>query len=170
MPAEGHARRKFYDVHAANGSLLAAEALRRIAELYQIEADLRGHPAELRRIERQARSQPLVAVLHDWLEQQLARISGKSALAEAMRYTLRHSRGLCVFLDDGRVEIDDNVVERSIRPVALGRKNALFAGSDGGAEHWAMAMTLIETARLNNVEPFAWLRDVLERIVSGHCK
>ena len=165
-----HVRRKLYDVHASNGSLLAAEALRRIAELYRIVAELRGRPAEFRRAERQARSKPRVEALHGWLEQQLARISGKSELAEAMRYALRHWAGLCVFLDDGRVEIDDNVVERSIRPVALGRKNALFAGSDGGAEHWAIAMTLIETAKLNGVEPFAWLCDVLERVVSGQCK
>jgi transposase len=165
-----HARRKFYDVHVSNGSLLAAEALRRIAELYQIEAELRGRPAEFRRAKRQARSKPKVEAFHGWLEQQLARISGKSELAEAMRYALRHWAGLCVFLDDGRVEIDDNVVERSIRPVALGRKNALFAGSDGGAEHWAIAMTLIATAKLNEVEPFAWLRDGLERVVSGQCQ
>jgi transposase len=165
-----HARRKFYDVHVANGSALAAEALRRIGELYQIEAELRGQSADYRRRERQERSRPLIEALHGWLEQQLALISGKSELAEAMRYALRHWNGLCVFLDDGRVEIDDNVVERSIRPVALGRKNALFAGSDGGGEHWAMVMSLIETARLNGVEPFAWLRDVLERVVSGQCK
>jgi hypothetical protein len=83
---------------------------------------------------------------------------------------LRHWPGLTVFLDDGRVEMDSNVVERAIRPVALGRKNALFAGSDGGARHWAMAMTLIQTAKLNGVDPQAWLTDVLQRIVSGQTK
>jgi transposase len=165
-----HARRYFYDEHVAHGSPLAEEALRRIGELYAIEAELRGRTAEARRAGRQARSKPIAAALHAWLQQQLARISGKSDLAKAMRYALRHWDGLCVFLDDGRVDIDDNAVERAIRPVALGRKNALFAGSDAGGEHWALALTLIESAKLNGVEPFAYLRDVLERVVSGACK
>ena len=97
-------------------------------------------------------------------------MSAASELAKAIRYAIRHWDGLTVFLDDGRVEMDTNVVERAIRPVALGRKNALFAGSDGGARHWAMAMTLIQTAKLNGVDPQAWLTDVLERIVSGRTK
>ena len=87
-----------------------------------------------------------------------------------MRYALRHWSGLILFLDDGRIELDTNVVERGIRPVAIARKNALFAGSDGGAEHWAIAMTLITTAKLNGVEPLAWLTDVLQRLVSGRTK
>jgi len=87
-----------------------------------------------------------------------------------MRYAVRHWSGLVLFLDDGRIEMDTNVVERAIRPVALTRKNALFAGSNGGAEHWAIAMTLIATAKLNGVEPLAWLTDVLERLVSGRTK
>jgi transposase len=165
-----HARRYFYDVHASNGSPLAEEALRRIGELYAIEAELRGQTSEARRAGRQARSKPLAEALHAWLQEQLPRISGKSDLAKAMRYALRHWDGLAVFLGDGRVEIDDNVVERAIRPIALGRKNALFAGSDAGGEHWALAATLIESAKMNGVEPFAYLRDVLERIVSGGCK
>jgi hypothetical protein len=98
------------------------------------------------------------------------RVSATSDLAGAIRYALRHWPGLTLFLDDGRVEMDSNVVERAIRPVALGRKNALFAGSDGGARHWAIAMTLIQTAKLNGVEPMAWLTDVLERIVSRQTK
>jgi transposase len=97
-------------------------------------------------------------------------VSGSSNLAKAMRYAIRHWPGLVVFLDDGRVEMDANVVERAIRPKTLTRKNALFAGSDGGAKHWAPAMALIQTARLNGVEPLAWLTDVLERIVSGRTK
>jgi hypothetical protein len=91
-------------------------------------------------------------------------------LAKAIRYTLRHWPGLLVFLNDGRVEIDSNVVERAIKPVTLNRKNSLFAGSDGGAQCWATVMTLIETAKLNGVNPQAWLTDVLERIVSGRTK
>ena len=108
--------------------------------------------------------------LHAWLEDYLPRVSGASDLAIAMRYALRHWSGLVVFLDDGRVEMDSNVVERAIRPIPMTRKAALFAGSDGGARHWAIAMTLIQTAKLNGVEPMAWLTDVLERIVSGRTK
>src|SRR4029077_15750934 len=91
-------------------------------------------------------------------------------LAKAIRYALRHWPGLTVFLDDGRIEMDSNTVERAIRPHTLTRKNALFAGSDGGARHWAIAMTLIQTAKLNGVDPMAWLIDVLERIVSERTK
>jgi transposase len=104
------------------------------------------------------------------LQEQVARVSAASELAKAMRYAIRHWPGLVAFLDDGRIEMDTNVVERSIRPVTLTRKNALFAGSDGGARHWSIAMTLIETAKLNGVEPMAWLTDVLERMVSGQIK
>jgi hypothetical protein len=97
-------------------------------------------------------------------------VSGASDLAKAIRYTLRHWPGLVSFLDDGRIEMDSNTVERAIRPHTLTRKNALFAGSDGGARHWATAMTLIQTAKLNGVDPMAWLTDVLERVVSGRTK
>jgi transposase len=165
-----HARRKFYDFHAATGSPIATEALRRIADIYAIEARIRGRPAELRRRIRQRRSKPLVDALKTWLETELTRISAKSALAGAIRYALRHWPGLTLFLDDGRVEPDTNTVERSIRPIKLGCKNHLFAGSDGGAESWATIASLIQTAKLNDVEPFAYLRDVLERIVSGRTK
>jgi len=165
-----HTRRHFYEFHAATKSPLAAEALARIGKLYQIEAELRGQPAEHRRAVRQQRSRPIVEALHTWLQEQLPRLSASSALADAMRYALRHWAGLVKFLDDGRIELDTNTVERGMRPVALARKNALFAGSDGGAEHWAIAMTLIYTAKLNGVEPLAWLTDVLERLVSGRTR
>ena len=99
----------------------------------------------------------LSKALYAWLQDHLGRVSAISDLAKAMRYTLRHWSGLVVFLDDGRVEMDTNVVERAIRPNTLTRKNALFAGSDGGARHWAIAMTLIQTAKLNGVDPMAWL-------------
>ena len=165
-----HARRKFFDFHHATGSPIAAEALRRIAELYQIEERIRGHPPDERVRIRQAESRPLVEAMKTWLEQELARVSAKSELAKAIRYALRHWTGLSLFLDDGRVEIDSNTVERTMRPIKLGAKNYLFAGSDAGAESWAVIASLIQTAKLNAVEPFAYLRDVLERIVSGQTK
>ena len=119
-----HCRRRFYEIHQATGSPLAEEALRRIGELYKIEAEVRGRPAEERRAARQERSKPLVDALHAWLTAQLGRVSGKSGLAEAIRYALRHWQGLVLFLDDGRLELDTNTIERAIRPIALGRKNA----------------------------------------------
>jgi transposase len=165
-----HVRRKFFDFHHATGSPIAAEALRRIAELYQIEARIRGRPTDQRVRIRQAESRPLVDAMKKWLEGELGRVSAKSTLAEAIRYALRHWKGLGLFLEDGCVEIDSNTVERTIRPIKLGAKNHLFAGSDGGAESWAIVASLIQTAKLNDVEPFAYLRDVLERIVSGNTK
>ena len=108
--------------------------------------------------------------MHDWLRQQLERVSGRSALAKAIRYALNHWNGLIRFLHDGRLELDTNIVERAMRPVALGRKNALFAGSPSGGLHWAIVATLIQSAKLNNVEPLAWLTDVLQRIASARTK
>ena len=165
-----HVRRKFYDIHVATQSPLAEEALRRIAELYAIEADIRGTPAESRRSVRRQRSRSLVEAMHIWLTEQLGRISGRSTLAQAMRYALNHWNGLILYLDDGRLEMDTNTVERAMRPVALGRKNALFAGADSGGRHWATVATLIQTAKLNHVDPLAWLTDVLERVVAGRTK
>lgn len=147
---------------------IATEALCRIAALYAIEEEIRGKTADDRHAARQARSKPLVDELHDWFMTCLAEIPGKGKLAEAIRYGLGHWNGLCVFLDDGRVEMDTNTVERSIRPIKLTRKNALFAGSDGGARSWATVSTLIESCKLNEVEPYAYLKDVLERMVAGH--
>ena len=163
-----HTRRKFFDVHEATGSPIADEALRRIAELYVIERSIRGRAAEERRRVRDSRSRPLVEAMKPWLEAQLGRIPGRSGLANAIRYTLSRWPALCHFLDDGRIELDNNSVERAIRPVALGRKNHLFAGSDGGAERWATVCSLIASAKLNDVEPFAYLRDILERMTDGH--
>jgi len=163
-----HARRKFYDLAQAGPAPIATEALARIAELYRIEGEIRGRSAEERRDIRQARSRAIVDALEPWLKAKLALISQKSKLAEAIRYALSRWQGLCRFLDDGRVEIDSNVVERAIRPIALNRKNALFAGSDGGAEHWAVIASLMETCKLNAVDPQAYLGDVIARIVAGH--
>ncbi|WP_428486243.1 IS66 family transposase [Rhodopila sp.] len=165
-----HTRRKFYDLPLATKSPLAEEALRRIAALYAIEADMRGQSADARRQVRQQHSRPLVVAMHTWLTEQLERISGRSGLAQAIHYALNHWAGLILFLDDGRIELDTNTVERAMRPVALGRKNALFAGADSGGRRWAIIATLIQTAKLNDVDPLAWLTDVLERIVSGRTK
>lgn len=163
-----HARRKFYEVAEATGSPVAAEALRRISELYAVEARVRGLSSAYRLAERRSFSRPIVQALHAWLEAQRPRVAGRSTLAEAIRYTLSRWQGLTRFLLDGRIELDTNPVERAIRPVALGRKNHLFAGSDGGGERWAIICSLIETCKLNGVEPYAYLRDVLQRMVDGH--
>ncbi len=165
-----HSRRKFFEVHKSMGSPIATEVLRRIAELYVIEDRMRGKPAELRAAIRNAESRPLVEALKSHIEEQLGRLSGKTKLAEAIRYTLNHWHGFTVFLDDGRVEMDSNTIERTFRPVALGRKNHLFAGSDGGAKNWALFASLIQTCKLNGVEPHAWLLDILQRVVSGQTR
>ena len=144
--------------------------LARIAKLYEIEADIRGQPPDVRQAVRQLRSRPLVEDLHLWLQDHLPRVPGWSDLAKAMRYALRHWDGLILYLDDGRLEMDTNAVERAIRPVTITRKNSLFAGSDAGARRWAIANTLIHTCKLNGVDPLAWLTDVLRRIVSGRSK
>jgi transposase len=159
-----HVRRAFYDLDGP----IAAEVLVRIAALYRIEADIRGRSAEERRTVRQARSRPVIIALEPWLREKLALVSQKSKLAEAIRYALTRWTGLTLFLDDGRVELDTNVVERAIRPLALNRKNSLFAGSDGGAEHWAVIASLVETCKLNGIEPRRYLADVITRIVEGH--
>jgi hypothetical protein len=161
-----HFRRRFYDIAKAGNAPIATEALNRIGALYAIEADIRGRSAEDRRIERQARARPLVEALRAWLDEQLTRVSGRSPIAEAIRYGTSHWVGLCRFLNDGRIEIDTNIVERSIRPIALSRKNALFAGSDEGGANWAIIASLIETAKLNGVNPHAWLTDTLTKLVN----
>jgi transposase len=145
-----HARRKFYEVHQATGSPIAAEALRRIAELYAIETTIRGQTADKRRSVRRLQSLLLVQAMKTWLQTQLNQIPPRSGLGDAIRYTLTRWGALCRFLDDGRIELDTNTVERAIRPVALGRKNHLFAGSDGGAARWAIVASLLATAKLND--------------------
>jgi hypothetical protein len=163
-----HLRRRFYELATPGPAPIASEALLRIAALYKIEGSIRGQSVEERRVARQERSRPIVEALEPWMREKLALISQKSKLAEAIRYALTHWSGLSLFLDDGRIEIDSNAVERSIRPIALNRKNALFAGSDGGAEHWAVIASLVETCKLNSIEPHAYLADVLAKIVNGH--
>jgi transposase len=163
-----HARRKFYEVHQATDSPIAAEALRRIAELYTIETSIRGQTSTARKSARQAKSRSLVNAMKVWLETQLTHIPPRSGLADAIRYALTSWSALGLFLDDGRIELDNNTVERAIRPIALGRKNHLFAGSDGGAVRWAIVASLLATAKLNDVEPFAYLKDLLERLPNGY--
>jgi len=165
-----HARRPFYEVYVSTQSPLAGEVLARIAKLYEIEGEIRGQPADVRQDVRRQRSRPLLDELRIWTEEHLPRVPGWTDLAKAMRYLLRHWDGLILYLDDGRLEMDNNVVERAIKPVVITRKNSLFAGSDAGARRWAVANTLIQTCKLNDVEPLAYLTDVLQRIVSGRTK
>ncbi len=163
-----HVRRRFYELAAAGAAPIASEALTRIAELYRIESDIRGKSAGERARIRQTKSRPALEALEPWLRGKLGLISQKSKLAEAIRYALVRWDGLTRFVDDGRIEIDSNVVERAIRPLAIGRKNFLFAGSDRGGEHWAIIASLVETCKLCGVDPQAYLADVLSRIVTGH--
>lgn len=129
---------------------------------------MRGQSPAHRLATRRALAKPIIDSLRLWLEVQLPQLPGRGNLAEAIRYALSRWDGLTRFLHDGRIELDTNPVERAIRPVALGRKNHLFAGSDGGGERWAILCSLIETCKLNDVEPYAYLRDVLQRMVDGH--
>jgi len=156
-----HARRKFYDLYADDQSPLAGEAIRRIGLLYAVERDVRGQPPAVRRTVRQARALPVLSELHAWLTAMLAQVSAKSGLANAIRYSLVRWEALTRYADDGRIEIDNNSAERSIRPLVLGRRNYLFAGSDRGGDSAASIYTLIATCHLNGVEPYAYLRTVL---------
>jgi transposase len=162
-----HARRKFVAVHKATGSAFAAQVIAVLAEVYGIEAAIRGRTAADRKAVRQARTRPLLEALESEMRSVLAEISSQSGLAKAIRYTLAHWDGLTRCLEDGRLELDTNTVERTMRSVALTRKNSLFAGNAGGAETWAILASLIQTARLNGLDPTVYLNDVLDRIVSG---
>jgi transposase len=152
-----HLRRRFFDIAKDGNAPIASEALERIAALYAIEKTIRGQSAGERRAARQARSKPLVLALKAWFEQQLARVSAKSLIADAIRYAFHHWDGLTRFLDDGRIELDTNVVERNI---------ALFAGHDHGAENWACIASLIETCKLHGVDPQTYFTDVLAKLVN----
>src|SRR5258705_408363 len=161
-----HLRRRFFDIAKGGDAPIASEALERIAALYAIEKTIRGLRADERRAMRQDKSKPLVLALKAWLEHQLTRVSGKALIAEAIRYALHHWEGLTLFLDDGRIELDTNIVERGIRPIVLNSKNALFAGHDEGAENWACIASLIETCKLNGADPQAYFADVLTRLIN----
>jgi transposase len=162
-----HARREFIELAKGKTAPIATEALRRIAALYAIEAEVRGKPPELRRAVRQPKSRPLAEDLFAWLAAQLARLPGGSPTAKAIRYALNHRDGLVRFLDDGRIELDTNTVERAIRPLVLSRKNALFASGDDGGARWATVASLVETCKLNGVDPQRYLTELLTRLVNG---
>lgn len=159
-----HARRGFYDIAQATDSPVAREALGRIAALYAIEAEIGGMLPKARCEIRQARAGPVLGALHAWLQATLATVSAKSALAQAIRYVLARWAALTRYADDGRLEIDNNAAERSLRDVALGRKNYLFAGSDAGGKRAVAIYSLIGTAKLNGLDPEGYLRAVLARI------
>ena len=161
-----HVRRKFYEL--AEKSPVAVEVLRRIALLYVIEGEVRGLTAERRRHARSERSRVLVDDLHLFLEAKNRQVSAKSKLGEAIRYALTRWDGLSRFLDDGRIDMDSNTVERSIRPLALNRKNALFAGSDEGGDNWAVIATLIENCKISGINPHTWLTETLAKLANGH--
>jgi len=163
-----HTRRKFYEVAQATNAPIATEALGQIAKLYAIEAGVRGQSPAHRLAARRNRSKPVVEAMRLWFEEQLPLVPGRSTIAEAIRYALSRWDGLTRFLHDGRIELDTNPVERAIRPVAPGRKNHLFAGSDGGGHRWAVLCSLIETCKLSDVEPYAYLHDVLSRMIHGY--
>ncbi len=159
-----HIRRKFVDVFQAEGSVIAEEAIKRIAGLYAVEKQGRCRPPDERVRPRQDRAKPILDDLEGWLQTQLPRISGKSELAKAIRYALSRFKKLRPYLDHGYLEADNNGAERAMKSVALGRKNYLFVGSEGGGKSAAIAYTLIESAKLNGVDPQAWLTNVLSRI------
>ena len=161
-----HLRRHFFDIAKGGDAPIASEALERIAALYAVEKTIRGRSADERRAVRQDKSKPLVVALKAWLEHQLTRVSAKATIANEIRYGLNHWDGLTRFLDDGRIELDTNIVERSIRPIVLNRKNALFAGHDQGAENWATIASLVETCKLYGVDPQAYFADVLIKLVN----
>lgn len=165
-----HTRRKFFDVHARTGSAVAFEALERIGAIYEVERSVSGMPPDERLRQRQARSKPLAAALKAWAETILPQLSGGSDLAKAFRYMLVRWTALTRVFDDGRIALDNNPAERALRSVAIGRKNYLFAGSARGAERAAAFYTLIETAKLNGLDPEAYLRDVLTRLADHPAK
>jgi len=163
-----HARRKLYDVAKASAAPIAQEGLKQIAALYRIEAEIKGQPADMRLATRIERTKPKLADFEKWLTHSRAKVSAKSPTGEALKYIAKYWIGLNLFLTDGRIEIDNNPVERTIRPIALNRKNALFAGHEAGAQNWGIIATLIETCKLNQIEPHAYLTATLSAIVNGH--
>ena len=150
-----HVRRRFYEIAQGGNAPIAEEALQRINVLYQVEAVIRGQAPQQRQAIRHEHSRPVLDDLRTWLDAQLAKVPRRARIAEAIRYALKLWSGLRLFLDDGRIEIDTNVVERAIRPIALNRKNALFAGSDQGGVHWGVIASLSEACKLNAVDPQA---------------
>ena len=163
-----HARRKLIEITRNGAAPIAEDGVKRIGELYKIEAELCGLNPEARLSARKERSAPMIVELETWLTHHRARVAIKSPLGEALKYIAKYWDGLQLFLTDGRIEIDNNTVERTIRPIALNRKNALFAGHEAGAENWATIASLIETCKLNAIDPQAYLTATLTAIVNGH--
>ncbi len=159
-----HVRRKFFDLHQGHASPVAKEALERIAQLYGLEKEVRGRSPDERREARRSRTRPLLEAMHTWLKATLSKLSRKSELAKAITYALERWTALMVFVDDGRVEMDNNAAERALRTVAIGRKNYLFAGSDAGGERAAAVYSLLGSAKLNGIDPEAYMTEVLRRI------
>lgn len=162
-----HLRRKFYDLHISGVSQAATESIVAMTELWKLEDKVRGENAESRAARRQEESAAIVASLFELWEKELGKVSGKSKTAEAIRYALTRREALECFLTDGRIEIDSNIVERAIRPQTITRKNSLFAGSEGGGRTWATVATLLQTAKMNGVDPLDWLSQTLTRIAQG---
>jgi len=165
-----HARRKFVEVVKMTGSAEALSILARIAEIYRIEARLRGESADTRLTVRRRETAPVMSELKAQLTEPSDEVSSKSALGKAVSYTLNHWGGLAAFLEDGRIEVDSNVVERSMKSLALTRKNSLFVGNERGGKSFAVLASLVNKAKLNGVDPEKWLADMLERIISGKVK
>ncbi|WP_310622411.1 IS66 family transposase [Flexibacterium corallicola] len=163
-----HARRKLFEVARNKSAPIAEQGLRQIGQLYKIEERIRGQSAELRHQARQQHSKPLIEAFHQWLSTHRARVSPKCPLGKALTYIAKLWDGLTLFLTDGRIELDSNCVERTIRPVALNRKNALFAGHDAGGKTWAVLASLMETCKLTGINPQAYLTTTLTRIANGH--
>ena len=163
-----HARRNLHEVSQTGTTPIADEGLKLIGKLYYIEKDIRGNNPEARQAARQERSKPIIDAFEAWLTSHRARVSAKSPIGEALKYIAKYWDGLVLFLTDGRIELDSNAVERTIRPIALNRKNALFAGHDAGAQNWVMIASLIETCKVNAVDPHAWLNATLTDIAQGH--
>jgi transposase len=161
-----HLRRRFFELHANGESVVATATVEQMKRLWAVEDDVRGQLPEARRTARRATSADVVQALFELWERELPRISGKSKLAEAIRYAHSQRAKLLLFLEDGRVEIDSNIVERAIRPQAITRKNSLFAGSVGGGRTWASIATLLQTCKMNGVDPYAWAKLTLERIAN----
>lgn len=162
-----HLRRKFYDLHISGVSQAATDTVLAMTELWRIEDEVRGKDADSRAARRQEKSSATVASLFELWEKELGKVSGKSKTAEAIRYALTRREALGRFLTDGRIEIDSNIVERAIRPQTITRKNSLFAGSEGGGRTWATVATLLQTCKMNGVDPLDWLSQTLTRIAQG---
>lgn len=163
-----HARRKLFDVTKSSSAPIANEGLKQITALYRIESQIRGLSADKRLAIRKENTAPKIATFKIWLDQARSQVSSKSPTGEALKYITKYWNGLTLFLTDGRIEMDNNTVERTIRPIALSRKNALFAGHETGAQNWAVLASLIETCKLNGIEPHGYLTGVLTAIVNGH--